>query len=251
MWSASVRSLGVDTTRVGYISPNRGNTSEATYTSAAPDGLSLAFTGLGPLPRIDGSIVPALEQVGIPRVPEAAEFLGSLGCDVVCMTGSIVGFVEGPDFPAELADRVAAAAGVPGTTTSGGILAALEELDAERLAVVTSYDPTTLAVATDSLEALGYELEVFTLDRRGSFADDVTMSPDRVFRFAARSGRAADDPDCLLMLGGSVPYLTLLEDLEDELGLPAVSDGGATLFETFRMADAGPVEGFGELLRRV
>lgn len=251
MWSASIRSIGVDTTRLGVISPNRGNTSEATFTSAVPEGVSLAFTGLGPLPRIDGSIVPALREVGIPRVPEAAEFLGTLGCDVVCMSGSIVGLLEGPGFAEELADRMESAAGLPVTTTSAGIASALDELDAERVAVVTSYDPTTLGVAVDGLTELGFDLEPFTLDRRGSFADDVQLSTDRIYRFTRRSAREATDPDCVLMLGGSIPSLPLIEDLEGELDVPVVSDGQATLFGLFRQGDVGAVEGHGELLRRV
>lgn len=251
MWSASVRSNGVDTTRFGCISPNRGNTTEATYGSLAPEGVSFAFTGLGPLPRIDGSIVPALREVGVPRIAEAAEFLGTLGCDYVCMNGSIVGWLEGPEFAAELGDRVERAAGVPATTNSAGIVAALDELGAERLAVVTSYDPTTKGVALDALDELGYDVETFTLDRRGSFADDIQLSTDRVFRFTVRSGREATDPDCVLVLGGSIPTLALIEDLEYELDVPVVSDGQAALFELFVMAGLDGVEGYGELLRRV
>lgn len=251
MWHASVRSYGVDTTRLGFISPNRGSTTEATFSVAAPEGVSLAFTGLGPLPRVGGSIVPALRDVGVPRMPEAAEFLGTLGCDVVCMNGSIVGWLEGPDYADELEDRLEAAAGVPATTNSTGIMAALDELDAERLAVVTSYDPTTKGVALEALDELGYDHETFTLDRRGSFADDIQLSTDRIFRFTARSAREAADPDCVLVLGGSVPTLPLIDDLEHELDLPIVSDGQAALFQLFRMADLGSVDGYGELLRQV
>lgn len=252
MWSASVRSKGIDTTRFGLVSPNSGSTTEATFTDAAPDGVSFAFTSLGPLPRVDGSIVPALREVGLSRLEAAGGLLGTLDCEFVCMSGSIVGWLDRPEEEeGDVAARLGAAAGVPATTTSAAIESALAELDARRVAVVTSYDPTTLGVAREALTGLGCTVECHSLDRRGGVADDVALSTDRIYRFVRRHAREADEPDCVLVLGGSVPALAMLDDLEYDLDVPVVSDGQATLFELFRLAGVGPVDGHGELLRRV
>lgn len=247
MWDARISSNGVETARAGVISPNRGASTRAEFTSVAPEGVSFAFTALGPLPRIEGSIAPAVEELGLPRMDEAAAFLGTLNLDAICMNGSIVGMFGDPRSDRELIGRLEAAAGVPATTMTTAMLDALEELDARRVVVVTSYDPTTLGIATDCLTALEYDLDVTTLDRRAG-AD--TPSTDRIYRLVRRAVGEADDPDCVLILGGTVPSLELIADLEYDLDLPVTSDAQAALWALFRLLGVDPPTGYGELFRR-
>lgn len=247
MWDARISSNGIETARAGIISPNSGSVTEDEFASVAPEGVSFAFTGLGPLPRIEGSIAPAVEEIALPRLDEAATFLGSLNLDAICMNGSIVGMFGDPRSDANLIERLEDAAGVPATTMTTSILDALAELDAQRVTIVTSYDPTTLGIVTDCLGSLGYDLDVTTLDRRRG---GNRPSPDRIYRLITRSVRQAENPDCVLILGGSVPSLELLADLEYELGLPVISGAQVTLWTLFRMLDAEPPEGYGDLLTR-
>ncbi len=254
MWRADVVSHGIETRRVGSIGPYRGQINKEEYPRVAPDGVSFAFTELGPWPKVDGSLRPAIETLVLPRIEPAATFLASLGCDVICQNGTPVGMIEGVGFDQELIGRIEDAAGVPATTMSTSVVDALRALDADRIAIVTTYEDDYLEIVTEFLADSGFVIDsVTSTPIRADIGDgNYGVSADYVARLAERAVADSDDPDCLLIAGGTLRTMDVLLDLERAFELPVTSSAQATLWNVFSMLDLdGPIEGYGRLLTMV
>ena len=197
---------------------------------------------------------PTAHDVAALRALGAAEPLRAagrrargLGPDAVlwaCTSGS---FVYGPDGVHEQAGWISEEAGVPASSTSLALLAALEHLSATRVAVAATYPSVVTGHLTDLMAGAGLEVTAVTHADVPSGEDAGRMHPDEVVRMVAGVERPAGTqavvvPDTALRTTGLLPRL------EAEVGLPVVTANQATTWHGLRLAGwSGSAEALGAL----
>jgi maleate cis-trans isomerase len=185
--------------------------------------------------REDAHRIDALLDVGGAGVlAEGAVKLRALGVESAvwaCTSGS---FVFGWDGAAQQVAGVAAAAGVPASSTSFAFVEAIRHVGAQRVAVAATYPADVAGRFTAFLEAAG--IEVVALGCRGiiTAAEVGTLGRDEVLGFAA----ANDDPraDAVLIPDTALHTVAWLDDLEERLAKPVLTANQVSVWEGLRLA---------------
>lgn len=214
------------TPTVGMIYP--GHAAEDEYPAAAE-----ALGAKLPVTHIYGTdlhAVPELLDLGSPvRLREGAAALAPHRPQAVmwaCTSGS---FVYGHDGArAQVAD-LAAAAGVPASSTSLAFLAALDSLGLSRVAVAASYPDDVAQLFTEFLSDGGADVVAMGSAGIDTAAEVGTLSAEQVLALAA----AGDHPDAqaVLVPDTAMHTLALLPQLETQLGKPVLTANQVTIWQ--------------------
>jgi maleate cis-trans isomerase len=182
-----------------------------------------------------------------PALEAAAEQLAWARPRVItfaCTTGSLV---KGPGWDKVLRDRIETRTGVPATTTSTAVLAALEALGVRRLGIATPYIDELNRREREFFEALGYQVQAI---RGLGIVDDREIgreTPETAYRLA----REVDGPDvdCLFVSCTNFPTLPMIGALEADTRKPVVTSNQATIWDSLRRAGVREaIRGAGRLL---
>jgi maleate isomerase len=194
-----------------------------------PEPVSLYITRT---PYLDGEVgVELADALGDSKAIAAACRAVAIAAPAVtvylCTSGSFVGGLAG-----EAAVRAAMQAGGArhAVTTSGAFLAALEALEARRVAVATPYD----AAVTERLVAFLAEAGIATTgtSHLGMGADIWRVSAATV-RDLARAVRI-DGADAVFLSCTNLPTYDVLPALEAELRIPVLSANLVTMWAALR-----------------
>ncbi|WP_345496605.1 maleate cis-trans isomerase family protein [Nocardia callitridis] len=230
---------------VGFIYPDH----------AAEDDYPRAEATLGvrlPVAHIYGTdlhAVPELLDLGSPeKLAHGAELLAPhrpAGIVWACTSGS---FVYGPDGAREQVEALAAAAGVPATSTSFAFVDAAHALGVRKVAVAASYPDDVARLFVEFLAAA--DIEVVSMRSSGidTAAEVGTLTPAQVRELAL----ANDHPDAeaLLIPDTAMHTLEVLPELETALGKPVLTANQVTIWAGLRLVGAEPVSAeLGTLLR--
>nr|WP_059012323.1 decarboxylase [Streptomyces specialis] len=178
---------------------------------------------------------------------EGVRALCAVGPEVVayaCPSGSFAGGVLGERAMTAAMRR---AGEVPALTTSGALLAALEELGAGRIAVITPYDRPV----TDALEDFLREAGVAVCGRgRLGLAGRLWRVPYREVVAMARGvvARAAAPPEALFISCPNLPTYDVIPQLEAELRMPVISANQVTVWAALREMGGAAVGPYQALL---
>lgn len=212
---------------------------------AAEDEYPFAATLLGadlPVTHIYGTdlhAVPELLDLGSPeRLAAGAAQLAPHSPDVVmwaCTSGS---FVYGPKGAQHQIDQLAAAAGVPASSTSAAFAAALAHLGITRVAIAASYPQDVADLFVDYLADAGAEVVAMGSSDIDTAAEVGTLEPDEVIALAV----AQDHPDAeaLLVPDTAMHTLAVVPALEDRLGKPVLTANQVTIWQGLRLAGVTP-----------
>ncbi|MCV7282935.1 maleate cis-trans isomerase [Mycolicibacterium flavescens] len=164
-----------------------------------------------------------------------------------CTSGS---FVFGPDGARRQAAKVAAAAGVPASSTSIAFVDALHHLGIRRVAVAASYPQDVAEHFVRFLAADG--VEVVAMGSHGiiTAAEVGTLEPDRVQAMVA----AADHPDAeaVLVPDTAMHTLAIIDRLEAAVGKPVLTANQVTVWKGLQLAGGVPaLPGLGRLFEAV
>jgi maleate isomerase len=175
---------------------------------------------------------------------EAVRALSAVRPEVVayaCTSGSFVAGVAGERAMTAAMTR---AGETPAVTTSGALLAALRELGARRVAVVTPYTKSV----TDSLEDYLAEggMEVCGRSYLGLTREIWRVSYREVLRMAREA--VAEQPDALFISCTNLPTFDVIPQLEAELRMPVVSANQVTIWAALRRIDKEAVGPYQALL---
>jgi maleate isomerase len=152
---------------------------------------------------------------------------------------------------AEIRDRIEAATGVPALTVLGSMVAALRELDAQRIALASPYTEEQNEALATYLDQQGFDVVAWQgLDKVDS--DEFgAEEPHTFYRLGRDLVSAATGADTLLLSCGNTRTFEVLEALQWDTGLEVVSSNQAALWNALRTVGVGePVRGFGALLER-
>ncbi|WP_280407858.1 maleate cis-trans isomerase family protein [Nocardia brasiliensis] len=219
------------TTTVGFIYPDH----------AAEDDYPRAAAVLGtdlPVAHIYGTdlhAVPELLDLGSPdKLRHGAELLAPHRPQSVvwaCTSGS---FVYGPRGAREQVDALAAAAGVPATSTSLAFVDAVHALGLDTVAIAASYPDEVARLFVEFLADA--DIRVVSMRSAGidTAAEVGTLDAAQVRQLAV----ANDHPEAqaLLIPDTAMHTLAVLPELEAALGKPVLTANQVTIWAGLRLA---------------
>ncbi|AUS80596.1 maleate cis-trans isomerase [Actinoalloteichus sp. AHMU CJ021] len=200
------------------------------------------------LMREDAHRVDALLDVGGEDVlADGAAALAGHAPDAVvwaCTSGSFVFGWEGAHTQVE---KLAAAAGVPASSTSFAFVRAARALGVSRVAVAATYPAD---VAERFVEFLGRAgIRALTLTSRGivTAAEVGTLGEDDVLDFVAANDHV--DAEAVLVPDTALHTASLLDRLDERLGKPVLTANQVSVWEGLRLAGRTATAGLGALSR--
>lgn len=194
-----------------------------------PDDVSLHLTRT-PFVPVEVSLDMARLVSEHETLREAVRALCAVAPEVVayaCTSGSFVGGNAGERG---MSAAMAQAGEVPAVTTSGAMLAALREIEAERIAIVTPYTKSV----TDALEDYLAEAGIAVTGRSYlGLTREIWRVPYREVVDMAREA-IVDSPDALFISCTNLPTYDVIPQLEAELRMPVLSANQVTVWAALR-----------------
>ena len=164
-------------------------------------------------------------------VEEAARRVLRYRPDGIAYYCTTISFVRGPGGDRRLADAIFSATGLPATTTSTAMIAALQALDVRRISVASPYLPDVEAMFVSFIEDHGVAV---VASESMHLPDDHSIVPPQAM---AEMAVAADRPDAqAIFIGCSGQRLAgRLARIEQEVGKPVLSANQVTGWHMLRI----------------
>lgn len=195
-----------------------------------------------------GGVSPEGFAPVIDTVLDRARELRAAGAEAISLMGTSISFYRGPEFTESLRRAMQEATGVPCTTMSHAIVAALRRLGVRRVAVATSYidelnDKLVAYLANAGFTVTAIEGMSITA------VEEVGQVSTRALVDLARKVHARDtSAEGIFISCGGLLTLDAIRQLEDALGLPATASSPAGFHDVVKLAGADPrSDGFGRL----
>lgn len=195
-----------------------------------------------------GEISPSGFNTVIDTVLDKARELRDAGAQAISLMGTSISFYRGAAFTEELRQAMQAATGLPCTTMSHAIVAALRTLGIRRVAVATSYIDELNDRLVDYLSGAGFEVTAIRgLSIKG--VDAVGTVPlQTLIDLATSVYRERAGADGIFISCGGLLTLDVIPALEASLGIPAASSSPAGFWDVMKTAGLAPGSaGFGRL----
>jgi maleate isomerase len=223
--------------RLGRINPSPETVGDEEWRRLCPDGTMVVSTRM---------FIEAVDPDGltnmVKNVERAAKELATARPNVILMAGTAGAFNGGPGFDRDLVKRIEDASGVPGTTTMTAVLAALDALDVEKIAVATSYIQPVDDALADVLRASGREVVAIKGMGILKSIDMGDLAPETNCRFAREVLREAEGAEACLLSCGNWRTLEAIEPLENEFGIPVLTSNQTGLWQVLQMSGIAPDE---------
>ncbi len=230
--------------RIGVAFPSRGDVATYEFYRVAPEGVVLVSTSMNVEKLVDEYFERALKNMD-----EAVRLLQTEQVDVILIGGNPVMTMRGFEYNDEVIERYQKATGLPVTTSFSSYVDALQALGAQKIALASPYGLDALEREAKSLEFKG--LKVVGVHTLGIVrnSDIAILPPAEAYRCAKEAVlRSTEKPDAVFITCPRWPTLSIIADLEADLGIPAVSNSQAIAWNTLRLARVRPnVKGMGQL----
>lgn len=231
--------------RIGLLVPSSNTTVEVEFYRALPPEITLHVARCY-LTRIEPASIARLTE----DVEREAGYLASADVDVIVLGATAPSFLRGKGYDRELIARIGeASGGRPATTTSTALLAALEALGVSKLALSTAFKSEVNDIAIRFLTDNG-----FTISGSSGLGMVDNLEVGRMQAGSAiEAARAVDTPDAEAVVLACTNWqsMSVLSELERELGKPVLSTSQVSLWHALRIiGHTAPIEGFGSLLSR-
>jgi maleate isomerase len=230
--------------RIGLVYMASSTVMEPEFYAMCPEGVSVHTARL---PFKGATISGISDMMESERVEQATAELATAPLHVILFGGTSATFLKGVAWDEHIKQRMAAVAnGVPVTTTTSALLAALNGLGLKKLTFVAPYVPEITEIGCNFLKDNGFEI-------LGSSSLGVSddhelgeISLDTVYRLARDTFRRGSDG--VFISCTNLRSIGAIEALEEDLGVPVVSAIQASFWHGLRMAGVGSrVPGFGRL----
>jgi maleate cis-trans isomerase len=214
-----------DPLNIGVVVPGTNTTMAPEVQAMSPPGTTVHRAGLvrgkGPI-RADE--LDAIKAQGATLANE----LAAAGAHMVAYGCTAAGFLDGPRGDARFAGTLSEVAGVPAVTTAGAMVAALRQAGVRRPAVVTPYMEDANARLVAFLEACDFEVSDLQSFHAESVEEYTRIEPEAIRAMASRAAAAGGDG--VFIACTELRTVPVLEKIEDDLGLPAISANQATVW---------------------
>ncbi|WP_290058964.1 maleate cis-trans isomerase family protein [Amycolatopsis solani] len=214
-------------------------------------GLGFAYAEwgetVGDLGELDAAgQTAAVREIGAPeRLTRAADAFATTP-DVVSWACSSCSFTRGLDGARAQAAALATHLGVPASSTSLAYLAALERLDAGRVALASVYHPDLTALFTAFLAEAGVTTVHAVSAGAGSDRELAAWGPERITELAVAADH--EDAQAVLVPETALHTTPLVTGLEARLRKPVLPATAVTVWDALDRLGAVPVrDGLGTL----
>jgi len=231
-------------TRIGWIVPSINVVAEDEAIRMVPESVGIHFTRA----VVDNSLPLEGQFAGmIDQLPQLAHGLSHAKVSVVAFACTSAGFFRGSGGDQDIITVLGESAGVPAVTTARAVVDALTQLGARRVAIATPYVEWVCDAERRFVEAEGFSVTHIVGMGRSGGSDISGIDAEEVRDLVA----AVDSPDAdtILISCTDLPTVDLIDELEDRHGKPVVTSNQATMWACRQLADIGPTDGYGALLR--
>lgn len=228
--------------RAGLLIPSSNTLIEPEYYAVMPRGITMHFARLRMTSLSDEGI---REQDG--DIAGQAALLGTARVGVILFCQTAASFHLGPEWDRGVRRRIEAAAGVAALTAAGVVVDGLRALGVERLSLATPFPDAVNATSRSYLESESFVVV-------GSHGLGVTdnfeiakIPPAVVEDLVRRADRPA--AQAILIAGGNMPCLSVVNRLEAEIGKPVLTTNQAGIWAICRHFGVKPaLPEYGRLL---
>lgn len=230
--------------RIGVIVPSANTVTEPEFNRLLPPGYNVYASRMWNL-RTE---VSDLEQMSEHAIRAARE-LATARVGVIAFACTSGSFLKGPQWEAQLRQRLEDAAGVPVVTTSGALVDALRTLNVRSVAMATPYPDDINSLERSYFEGLGIKV----VEIRGlgivQSVEIGSCTPQQALSLA--TSLPWQEADGILISCTNFRTIDIIDELEERTQRPVVSSNQATFWASLRkLGFQGPVEGAGRLLRQ-
>jgi maleate isomerase len=230
--------------KIGLIYMASSTVMEPEFSAMAPEGVSVHTDRIVlPKPTITGLQLMMEDNALV----ECTAMLAAAPLDVIVFGGTSATFLHGRGWDEAVMQRMRSASrGIPVTTTSTASLRAVEALGARKISIVTPY----IDAVTERAKIFFEQNGIGVLSAKGQGLDEdhaIGAVPlHEVYRFARQN--IAPQSDALFMSCTNWRTVGLIEELEQDIGMPVVSAIQASFWDCLRIAKVGEFRtGFGRL----
>jgi maleate isomerase len=228
--------------RIGMLLPSSNRLAEPQFQAMLPPGVSLHTTRL----KLRSSSETELRAMA-EHIEEAAELLADAGVDLLAFHCTAVCTMD-PLLEESIRLRAATASRTPVTTTAEALVAALHQVGARKIIMLSPYVPRVDEKEAAFLAGFGFEIA----GRAGLGKTDgesmSAISPDEWYQFAV--SHRDENAEAYLISCTTVRAVDVIERLERDFARPVITSNTATLWHCLRrLAVCDRMDGFGTLLR--
>lgn len=230
--------------RLGLIVPSINIVMEAWAARVMPEGTSLHTARMFMPDSLTPEGICEMDRTDGMR---AVRQIASCRPDVIAYGCTASSIIQGLDYDAHLRHEIETLSGGPATTAAHAIVTALKAFGAHRISAVSPYTAVIDAAEHRYFAAAGFDV------RGGAhlgITDNFKLAeptPETLFKL----GVDGFDPkaEALVITCLNTPSHTVIEALEEKLGVPVVTSTQATLWHALRLAGVKvKVRGGGRLL---
>lgn len=236
--------------RIGLIVPASNTVCEPECARLVPEGVAVYAARVLFEPTLEG-LQDMRDQAWRAAHELASESISNLIL-FCCTVGSMMG---GPEADQELAGRIEKETGVPTTTTTTAVRAALGALGLTRIAVATPYTKEINALERELLQAMGYQVTgmagVYDGVAARDFRNDMIgcLSPEVAWRKALRVN--GKENEGIFISCTNFRAIDVIERLERDTGKPVVTSNQAGIWYALRMLGIHEeIAGYGQLMKQ-
>ncbi len=229
-------------TRLGVAVPSANAVMEPEFGMMCPEGVTAHFARMWLKADTEEQIMGLYD-----RVEEAVELLAHIEPSVIafgCTSGSLI---KGMGYDRQIIQKITGVTGVKATTTSSAVIEALNALNVRKVAVATPYEDWLNAGVKSFLEGHGFQVPSIAGLGIINGPDIIALPAGKVYGLARKA--VVSGAEGLFLSCTGMPTVDIIDDLEQDLGIPVISSNQATLWQMLRMAGIKrKIEGFGALL---
>jgi maleate cis-trans isomerase len=229
--------------KIGVLYPSSGSSTLGEWYAWAPGGVTFA-----PSPFHVVDVLPETLSAREDDLATAAGLLQAAEVDCLVQVGTPFGFVAGLEGDRSLTRRVATAVGAPAVTMMTACIEAMQHLGIVRPALLTAYVDRMNDLLVERLREDG--IQPVGVQGLGKISNlEINRTPAATVYGAAKAAASkAPDADGIFLVCGGLPTFEIIETLEQDTSLPAISSNSAGLWSGLRLAGVNPaVPGLGRL----
>ena len=221
------------TIRIGVILPPTNVTCEAEFGRFVPEGVALHYNRVSrPDTKITAESLLAMEAT----IERAAGDLAALRPAVMLYCCTAATFMAGGGNDRSASDKIKAATGLTGITTSSAVVSALHALGLKRVFMISPYPDDILDGAIRFLAHYGVTVKHSYSFKHKDSLENWRRAPQDIANVLEAHLHLLSDVDGVFLGCTNLRSMELIGAMERRAGLPVVSSNSATLWRGLKAA---------------
>lgn len=236
--------------RYGFIAPvgrDRAGDRAATSERLLPPEVVEVATGIG----ITDYTPEGVDEAIANRYWGCVDDLVQQKADWIQLAGVPIASQLGRERGLRLIEETQQKTGLPADNANEVIINALKHLGADEIAVASRWADQLNQALADYYAAAGIKVATITTEgqwAKEAFAMSIEKGVVLAFRLSREAMKKAPHAKALLMPGGTWRSLAAVPDLEEQFGIPIVTNTTARVWQIIHQGYAPPVKGWGRLM---